>query len=191
MYQCSATLTTVSTTWVPDEVWAELDPRQARLTTRARRALACVVTVAVAATILIALGVMSGELGGSLYVPTWSTRIDARSHDFVENISITNSSWFEETITGAGDSDRYIEVTDMRPARLTIAHRQTRALHLRLHVTNCAAVAPGDNRPVVRLERFWGTQSVALQVLGWTGGLHQGSDPLFNGPAWAACRRGT
>lgn len=149
-----------------------------------------VVVIAAVGTVAIALGVASGELGGSLYVPTWRTQVEPGSHDFVETISIHNSSWFEETITGAADHDRYIAVTDMRPARLAIPHGGTRTLTVRFHVTNCAAVAPGDNRPVVHLERFWGTQSVTLQILGWTDGLRPGSYPLFNGPAWAACGRG-
>jgi hypothetical protein len=179
-------LTTVSTTFLPDEVWAELDPRQARLTPRARRVLAAVVGVAVAGTVAITLGVMSGELGGSLYVPSWSTRVDTQSHDFVETISITNSSWFDETITGAADRDQHIDVTAMKPARLTIPHGGTRTLTLRFHVTDCAAVAAGTNAPIVHLERFWGTQSVTLDVHGWTA---DPQDAGFSGPARAACGR--
>jgi hypothetical protein len=178
------------TTWLSDEVWAQLEPRQARLTRRARRALALLVAVTGAGSILIAFGVTSGELGGNLYVPSWSTRVDTRSHDFVETIDIKNESWFDETITGATNRDGHIDVTDIRPAWLTIPHGRTRTLKLRFHVTDCAAVAPGDNVPVVHLDRFWGTQSVTIQVGSFTHGLQTGSLPLGNGPAWAACGRG-
>jgi hypothetical protein len=172
------------TTWVPDEVWTQLDSRQARLSKPARRALAAVVAVAAVATTLIALGVTSGELGGNLYVPTWSTHVETRAHDFVETVDITNDGWFAETIIGASNRDRHIDLTEIRPARLTIPHGKTRTLHLRFHVTDCAAVAPGDNPPVIKLDRFWGTQRVTLEVHGWTDG------PQPGGPAQQACGRG-
>lgn len=174
------------TTWLPDEVWAQLDPRQARLSKRARWALTALVGLVVVATTLIALGVASGELGGNLYVPSSDASIDIRSHDFVETIDVRNQSWFDETITGVASSDQHIVVTDVRPARLTIPPGRTRALHVRFHVTDCAAVGGGDNQPVIHLERFWGTLSVTVAVSSWTAG----SNPLFNGPGWAACGKG-
>ncbi len=190
MYQCSATLTSVPTTWLSDEVWAELDPRQARLPKQARRVLALAVALVAAATIAIGLGVASGEFGGNLYVPGWSIKVDSRTHSFEESVSIHNDSWFDETITGVGISGTGFRVTDWRPTHLTIAHGRTRTLHFRVQATDCAAVRAGEIHPVVRLERFWGTQSVALPVLDWTHGLQMGSEPLFNGPGWEACGKG-
>jgi hypothetical protein len=187
MYQCSATLTTVPTTWLPDDVWRQLDPRQARLTKRARRGVAAAMASTAVATILVALGVASGELGGSLWLPTWDITINRHTHTFVESVSIENESWFDETITGAATGAPHVRVTDVNPARLTIPHGQTRTLRLRFQVTNCDTLPRGDAVPIVHLERFWGTQSVTLQVLPWTHGLEPGSYPLANGPAWEAC----
>src|SRR4051794_5743083 len=58
MYQCPATLTSMPTAWVSDEVWAQLDPHQTRLAKRARRAVALLVAVATAGTVFITLGVV-------------------------------------------------------------------------------------------------------------------------------------
>jgi hypothetical protein len=145
------------------------------------------VTVAAAATIVIALGVASGELGGNLYVPTWSINVNSHTHSFTESVSIQNKSWFDETITGVGFNGPGLRATDRQPARLTIPHGRTGTLRFTVQVTDCAAVWAGEIHPVVRLQRFWGTQSVALHVRDWTHGLHSGSDPLFEGPGWAAC----
>ncbi len=180
----------MSTTRLPDDVWAHLEPNAARLSKPARRGLAVALISAAAATILIALGVVSGQLGGSLYTPTWDLSIYRSAHTFAESISIRNEGWFDETITGVSFSSRDLRVTEVDPARLTIPHGQARTLHVVVEVNDCASAPRGDSYPVVHLDRFWGTQSVTLQVLSWTHGLQTGSYPLWNGPAWAACGKG-
>jgi hypothetical protein len=177
-------------TLVPDEVWEHLDPLQARLGKQSRRALALAVALVVATILGIALGVASGELRGNLYVPTWSIHVDTRTHSFNESVAIQNNGWFDETINGVGFNSPGLRATDLRPIRLTVPHGHTRTLRFTVTVSDCTAVRPGESDPVVKLERFWGTQSVELQVLDWTNGLQPGSDALANGPGWAACNRG-
>lgn len=161
-----------------------------RLPKQTRWGLALAMTGAALATILIAFGVASGQLGGSLYTPTWDFSIDKSAHTFTESISIRNEAWYDETITGVGFSSRDLRVTEVDPTALTIPHGQTRTLRVVVHVSDCETAPRGDVYPVVHLDRFWGTQSVTVQVLNWTHGLQPGSYPLWNGPAWAACGNG-
>jgi hypothetical protein len=177
-------------TRVPDDAWAQLEPSAVRLSKLSRWGLAVAMTSAATATILIALGVASGQLGGSLYTPTWDFSIDTSAHTFAESISIRNEAWFDETITDVGFSSRDLRVTEVDPTPLTIPHGQTRTLRVVVQVSDCVTAPRGDAYPVVHLDRFWGTQSVTIQVLSWTHGLQEGSYPLWNGPAWAACGKG-
>jgi hypothetical protein len=177
-------------TRLPDDVWSQLEPGAVRLSKRTRWTLAVAMTGAAMATILIALGVASGQLGGSLYTPMWDISFDKSAHTFAESISIRNEAWFDETITGVGFGSQDLRVNEVTPAPLTIPNGETRTLSVVVQVIDCARAPRGDVYPVVHLDRFWGTQSVTIQVLDWTHGLRIGSFPIDNGPAWEACAKG-
>jgi hypothetical protein len=180
----------MSTTRLPDDVWTGLRPSALRLPKRSRWLLAVALTGVAVATALIAFGVASGQLGGSLRTPTWDISSDTSAHTFTESISIRNDAWFDETVAGIAFASRDLQVVQIDRVPFTIPRGQARTVRVVVRVRDCVTAPAGDAYPIVRLDRFWGTQSVTVPVLSWTHGLGPGSYPLPNGPARAACNKG-
>jgi hypothetical protein len=158
MYQCSATLTTV-TIWLSDETWSQLDPRAGRLRGRSRIAL----TVSlIAAAVLVLAGIAAGRSG------LLSPRISAHwqeihtlpgSHAITETLLLSTDGTFDERLTGVAAGGPGLRVTATTPLPALIPQSRSLPFTVRITITDCAVVANTGVRIVLRVHRFWGTAS--------------------------------
>lgn len=172
MYQCAVTLTTVSTPWVPDEVWLQLRPSAARLTTRQRLKAAVWIVIASLLAFALVYVFASGAVVHRLSIETLS---ESGTYDScVETVTIANNGWFDETVLSATLNANGTGAVLRRSFARSIPSGGSRSVFLRYRGAYCRKSfgqnsideVPSVASPalVLELKRPWGstTETVAL-----------------------------
>lgn len=181
-----------------DEVWAQLDHQAARLSRKQQRRAYLAVAALVLAAQLGVLTWLSGAIAPRLEVDEregTSTELDYRtSISYI--VAIRNNGWFPVTVLAWGSSRPGLE-RDHRAGELsgfTIKPGAMQQVEVLYRITDCDAVTNEPQPLAMRLERFWGTQTVNVPLPrqlppGFQGTWH-GDEPMEWDLYWTrmACR---
>jgi hypothetical protein len=163
---------------LPDEVWAQLSPEDARLTRMSRRRLALLVVVIVVLATGAALLQVSGLLTPQVEMRTGSA--SAGGHAFMQSVQIENTGWFDEHLSAVDSHARGAEVVSVKGAGSVIHPGASITIEVDYRMLDCSAVRASDPAPInLRLHRSWGTRTVTVQSGGDSAGL-----------SWVACGHG-
>jgi hypothetical protein len=161
MYQCPATLTSV-TTWLSDDTWTSLDPTAGRLNRSGRRALIGGLVGAAAVLAAVGLGFGSGVLAPRLSLGPFSTRVDAPTHSYVLTATVHNEGKLTERIVSVGAAMPGVRarLDSVRPS--SVPAGGSARLAVRVTVTHCEEAEGNDSPPIkwaLRVDRPWGAAS--------------------------------
>ena len=155
MYQCLATLTTVSKALLSDDVWSQLDPAGARLSRRDRARVALAVLVVLAFGLLTTWASAAGFFRPRISA-TGTATIDLHpaAHAIVARIELENSGMIDERITAvrATDGNLTVSTADLP---LAIASHHRAALTVRVVVRDCARVRNVQATLRITVDRLW------------------------------------
>jgi hypothetical protein len=148
-----------------DEVWAQLDPRQAQLVRISRRAAAALTAAALLLTALVVAVLSSGVLRASVGVSSSSGSAEQGSRVVRQSFVIDNRGWTEVRIAAVQDATRGTTLIHLDGAPGPIPAHGSTGLVLTYRIDDCAAVRPGtDLAAHLRLDRWWGVQTVTVGV---------------------------
>jgi hypothetical protein len=151
---------------VTNDVWRQLDPNSGRLTRRSAWLVAAAFLVGLALLAGIGVAERAGLLEAQL---AWSTsaswQTTAVDHVIVHSVNVENTGWIPVTVTGAGRDGPGLRLQRVDGAfPTTVPAGGTFTFTLTYEVIDCAAVR-ADTWPVpVRVQRWWGTQSVFIDL---------------------------
>jgi hypothetical protein len=166
----------ITSSLLPDEVWAQLDPADARLSRVTRRALISTGIALVVIASLVALSRTSGLLGSPFAADTGSGGYEPGARTFTETFTMQNSGWFAERIDAIRISTPGAVLTQSAGARTIIASREYANVSVTVRITDCSQFSPHSRIPVVlELHRFWGAWAQSI------GGFES------QGIVWASC----
>lgn len=169
-----------------DEVWAQLDHRAARLSRKQqRRAYLAVATLVIAAQLGV-LTWLSGATAPRLQVDEregTSAEVHYRA-SIGYTVAVRNDGWFPVTILGWGSSrpglERYHRSGEL--SGFTLKPGATQEVEVNYRITDCHAVTNEPQPLAVRVERFWGTQTVSVplprQLPPGFQGMWHGEEPM-------------
>jgi hypothetical protein len=160
---------------LPDEVWAQLRPADARLTSFSYARLwplgAAVVLVAICAALTAASGFLTPQLNDDSSTATG----DLGSRTFTQSVELHNDGWFTEHIDRIDTTAPGLRVTG-HSGGLVIGSGKGATLQVSYQVTDCSVVQRDQPIPMLlRLRRPWGHRTTTLEA----------DSP--SGLAWIAC----
>ena len=162
---------------VRDEVWEQLDPRAGALNGKQSRRAA---VAASAAAVLLGAGlgidysgVVRAHLVRAADVGTAGAALTTPKV-IVEEVAVKNTGWSTVRVVGVGqdgpglrllgpsDPDvRFSGVHGIEPP-FEVRPGQTETVAVAYRVTDCAAVPTGPFPVQIRVDRFWGTQTIGI-----------------------------
>jgi hypothetical protein len=162
---------------LPDDVWAQLRPADARLTklSYARLRLLLGAAVVLAAT-CAALTTVSGFLMPRLnaYSSSGSAQLDSRT--IIQTVDLRNDGWFTEHIDQIDTDVPGVRMTG-REGSLVIGPGDRATLQVTYQIIDCSVVRRDQPTPMMlRLRRPWGHITTTLEARVTSSGL-----------AWTAC----
>ena len=153
-------------TRLTDDVWRQLDPNTGRLSRRSARLVGVAFLVGLALLAASVIARRAGFFDAQLAWPAstnWETT--AVDHVIVHSVTVENTGWIPVTVTGAGRDGpglRLRRVDGVFPTTVPAGGEFT--FTLTYEVIDCAAVR-ADTWPVpVRVDRWWGTESVLVDL---------------------------
>jgi hypothetical protein len=162
---------------LPDDVWAQLRPADARLPAARLRLLAA---AAVLVATCVALAAVSGFLTSQLNGHSSSAEVRFGSRTFTQSVDIDNDGWFTEHIDRIRTSGPGVRVTG-HDGTVVIGRGARVTLQVTYQVTDCSVVRRGQLTPMLlQLRRPWGHRTTTVQA----------GEPS-SGVAWAACHGDT
>jgi hypothetical protein len=164
-----------------DEVWRSLDPHRGRLPRRQTRQLllaaALAGLLAVAGLAIWRSGLVMPGLDQTADNTSWS----AGGGRFVLHLPVRNEGWTTLTVTGVGRGGPGLQLTDVVGVPATVAPHRMTTVYLFYRVTDCAAVQRGAWPVPVRIQRPWGTLTLAVQPALITVDVPQGLSSFVDG----------
>jgi hypothetical protein len=161
---------------VPDDVWAQLRPADARLTKLSYARLRLLGAVVVLAATCAALAEVSGYLMPQLTEYSSSGTAESTTHVITRTIEFRNDGWFTEHIDRIDTTGPGLQLTGQR-GDLVVGPGKRAILEVTYQVTDCSVIQRDQPAPVLlRLRRPWGYRTSTLEAGGPTGGM-----------AWTAC----
>lgn len=154
-----------SASLLPDEVWAKLDPAEARIGRVSRRILMRGGILLVVLATLVVLSQTSGLVG--LRLKAYAGSYEEVARTFSLTFSLENGGWFAEHIDAIELAVPGAMLSGSDGAGITIPSRKSRHVTVRARITDCSQVLPdGEIRVVLHLHRFWGakTQTIGVQL---------------------------
>lgn len=168
---------TTKTQRVSDEVWAQLDPKAGALTSKDARRIAVVTALVAVVGIATAALWTSGAVRANL---AWSNKqgdggeVNPTAHTFSTDVVIRNGGWTAVRVTGiggdtaglhfTGNSQPHISTDLGRTVPFTLQSGQTAIVAVDYTVTDCQAVTSAPFDVPVRVDRFWGTETVGIRI---------------------------
>ena len=169
-----------------DDVWAQLDHGAARLPRTQQRRLYLALGALLIAAQLGVLTWLSGAITPRLQVAEREgTSAHVEYHTSIGYVvSIHNDGWFPVTIIGWGSSrpglQRYHRPGEM--PGFTLKPGAVQQVEVAYRITDCNAVTNEPQPLAVRVQRFWGTQTVNLplprQLPPGFQGMWRGDEPM-------------
>ncbi|NUR60494.1 MAG: hypothetical protein HOV87_17805 [Catenulispora sp.] len=164
---------------VRDEVWAQLDPRAGALGGKQRKRAAIAVS-AVAVVLGVSLvvnysGVVLAQLARSDDTGTAGAAL-TNPKIIMQEVAVQNTGWSTVRVVRVGQDGpglRLLSPSDpeLRSAGVhgteppfDLRPGQTKKVAVAYRVTDCAAVTTGPFPIQVRVERFWGTQTIGISL---------------------------
>ena len=154
------------TQFVSDEVWTQLDPNVGRLPRRTTWRLA--IGAALALLVLAAASAVwrSGLVTNRLVWDDMASHSASATHTFIEHsVEIRNTGWVPITILGAAESGPGLRLDRIDGSfPMTVEPDATVSFVVRFTVTDCAAIPTGAWPMPVRVDRWWGEQTVLIDI---------------------------
>jgi hypothetical protein len=163
---------------LPDEVWAQLRPADARLTRLSSARLRLLGAAAVLVATCVVLTMVSGFLTPQLndYSSTGSAEFGSRT--VTQSVELHNDGWFTEHIDRIDTTGPGLRVTGHSGA-LVIGSGEQVTLQVTYHITDCSVVGRDQPVPILlRLRRPWGHRTTTLEA------------DNRSGMVWTACQGG-
>ena len=164
---------------LPDEVWAQLRPADARLTSFSYARLWPLGAATVLVSICAALTAASGILTPQLNEYSSGATGEITSRTVSQSVDVRNDGWFTEHIDRIDTSAPGLRVTG-HSGGLVIGSGKRTTLQVTYQVIDCSVVGRDDPTPMLlRLRRPWGHRTTTLEA----------DSP--SGMAWLACHGDT
>jgi|GEM_PF-6926162 len=162
---------------LPDDVWTQLRPADARLTKLSYGRLRLLGALVVLAATCAALAEVSGFLMPQLTESTSTASAEFSTHVITQTIEFRNDGWFTEHIARIDTAGPGLQLTGQR-GDLVIGSGKSAVLEVTYRVTDCSVIRRDQPAPaLLRLRRPWGYRTVTLQGMGMPTG----------GAVWTAC----
>lgn len=161
---------------VSDEVWSQLDPSAARLTSLSRRVLFSGAVLVILLITAVVFASSSGLIRPDLSSPTSSSGADSATRKFDQTAEIHNDGWFAAHVDAISSAAPGVDVVSVTGAGATIRPGHSITIHVTYRVVDCGVARRGAAAPVhLHFHHWWGTTTVTL--------LSDGGP----GMAWLAC----
>jgi hypothetical protein len=162
---------------LPDDVWAQLRPADARLTRLSYARLRLLGAAVVLAATCAALAEVSGFLMPQLTESSSTATAEPSTHVITQTIEFGNDGWFTEHIARIETAGPGLQLTGQR-GDLVIGPGKHAVIEVTYRVTDCSVIRQDQPAPVLlRLRRPWGYRTVTLEGTGMPAG----------GVVWTAC----
>lgn len=166
---------------VTDEVWQQLDPAAGRLPRgQFRRVLLRLVALMVAAE-LGYVAWLAGLLVPRIVHDQAGAQITTAYPGMTYTVTIRNDGWLPAEVVGWGSSRPGLKLVSI-PDGFELAPGESRDITVGYLVTDCAALTNDSGQFTVHVARFWGTQSVGIDLPRQTprdhSGMWSGEPPL-------------
>lgn len=150
--------------YVSDVVWQQLDPQAGRLSRRTAARLWAASALAVLLVVAAIAGWSSGLLVPHLRLTGASSAEVPLGGPVTTGVEIRNAGVRPVTILGAGQSGPGLELLgNGNTLPMTVGPGQTFTLKLVYRITDCEAVPTGSWELPVRVQRFWGEQTILVR----------------------------
>lgn len=149
-----------------DEVWGQLDPWAGRLAPRTPRRLALallvLLVVAEAGVVAWVSGLAAPRIRMNKAGGSSATMLPGPGFDY--SIELENHGWLPATVTGLGGDQAGLRLSTTVRSPVILRPGQSMQITVAYEIIDCAAVTNDPASLPVRVERFWGSQTVYVDL---------------------------